>query len=130
MEIPFGHRAKILKRIKEFKVHRTKISNSESENFGNQKNYEHLELHEIGCGGGVDTSIDNIKTSELQAQTILENNINDEEEQSRLFRKAVEEFRNGKKIEDKIPQSENNKDKKITVIREVDEEVDEVIKRI
>lgn len=128
MEIPFGHRAKILKRVREFKAHRNKsaLNNNDNNSQTNPKNYEHTEMHEMACGidkKDFNSSVDN------DIEKDKDNEIYDEEEQSRLFRLAVQEFRSGK-IEEKknIPPKSGNKNNKITIIREVDEEVNEVIK--
>jgi hypothetical protein len=132
MEIPFGHRAKILKKIKEFKTHRGKFSsfNNSNEKIESdiQTNFEIDKIkHEIGCG--VDSNIKYNNNNNDNDNIKKEIEIYDEDEQSRLFKKAVEEFRNGKSLEKKEDKNNNNinKNKKITIIREVDEEVNEVI---
>jgi hypothetical protein len=111
MEIPYGHRIKITKKLKEFKQHRNKANEGEVA-------VETLNstFSEMGVGVGSD-SIDDQNFCELHKKENLEF---DEEEQQRLFIEAVEEFRKGKKPEI------NLNSKKITVIKEVDEEVNEV----
>jgi hypothetical protein len=109
MEIPFGHRGKILKKLKEFKLHRKNQSQAEITT-------EILNTSTQDMGVGVDDAILN-DNNDKNSNTELD----DEEEQHRLFRQAVEEFRKAKK------QDVDETNKKITVIREVDEEVNEVI---
>ena len=124
MEIPFGHRAKILKKIKEFKIYINQQQNHDEQS-GNTHGDKpaNTQSHEMSCGvdGGVGTDDNDLNTSIADKK---DNENFDEEEQQRLFRKAVDEFRSGKVKEEK------EKGKKITVIREEDEEVDEVRKFI
>jgi hypothetical protein len=130
MEIPFGHRAKILKKIKEFKIQRGKFLNLENssekilrDSITNDK-FDTIK-HEIGCG--ID-SYNNLDKYNYNKDCVTEENnieIYDEDEQSRLFRKAVEEFRKGKNLDEK-DKEKDNKNNKISIIREVDEEVNEV----
>lgn len=88
MEIPFGHRIKITKKLKEFKQHRNKANEGDTTVEALNSTFS-----EMGVGVVCD-SIDNKDPHELHEKEIFEF---DEEEQQRLFREAVEEFRKGKK---------------------------------
>lgn len=110
MEIPYGHRIKITKKLKEFKQNKNKANETELA-------VEAMNSTFTEVGVGVGTENDEIADREANKKDPLEF---DEEEQQRLFSQAVEEFRKGKKTEANI------NSKKITIIKEVDEEVNEV----
>jgi len=117
MQIPYGHRVKILKKIKEFRAHKSK-----NEEASIQAEVMNTTFSEMGVGVGTDMNEgenkkDNKKNEDLEF---------DEEEQQRLFREAVEEFRRGKNKENTVNNNNNQSAKKISVIKEVDEEVNEV----
>jgi len=101
MEIPYGHRIKIIKKIKEFKNHRSKKDNESSTNVEAMN----TTFSEMGVGIGTDMN-------ELEDNNKINN------------REAVEKFRKGKRPE--TNKTYNLDTKKISVIREVDEDVNEV----
>lgn len=111
MEIPYGHRIKITKKLKEFKKHRNKAKEGD----------EAVEaLNSAFSEMGVGVGSESIDDKDICKPNKKENSEFDEEVQQRLFREAVEEFRKGKKPDN------NLNSKKITIIKEVDEEVNEV----
>jgi len=110
MEIPYGHRIKITKKLKEFKLHRNK-ANEDAVAFEDMNST----FTEMGVGIGTNSIEDSDHGEYLKERSGF-----DEEEQQRLFREAVDLFRKGKKIE------ANLNSKKITTIKELDEEVNDV----
>jgi len=121
IEIPYGHRIKILKKLKEFKVHRNKANESDLAYLAVEAQMNST-FTEMGVGIGTDTMED--KDAKSEADIRENDNTFNEEEQQRLFKEAVEEFRKGKKQDT----NNNVNSKKITIIKEVDEEVNEVSK--
>ncbi len=115
MEIPYGHRMKILKKIKEFKTIRNKNENEPSPHL-NQINST---FSETGVGMEIDWR--DLKDNENNSidKNIIET---DEEKQHRLFREAVDQFRKTKKPESNNKISKNKIN--ITTIREVDEVIE------
>lgn len=117
LEIPYGHRVKILKKLKEFKSYRQKnAENDVGLETDKEVDVSNQTFTEMGIGIGTN--------DELISSRNNKNAEFDEEEQHRLFREAVEKFRNAKEEEESIQNKASNK--KISIIREVNEEGNEV----
>jgi hypothetical protein len=119
MDIPYGHRIKILKSINIYKESNIRpLSNNEYEEMPFENNKEMINTKsEMGVGKETFKQSSNETFKKDSKENNIDEDIYNEEEQSRLFREAVIAFRSAKTLE----QNKKNSMKSIREVTENDE---------